>query len=316
MKLCSPKCDHKSVSANGSACTNEKDILMASISDLSAAFEGEDLNKKESFDCLMSSIRSIVHSDDFSDELLDSWQDSFLSSASEEDMDYNGSMRNLLTAVNDLLHSRETFTLNESTSLEDEMSRLIEIRTKKGRQASLRPSNNDNSFSLGNSFRLVADPPNDCPVQKQKQKLADVLQDALGAKPETVFASPVRKGRPLNPNRFHENGNADSAPKAPNPRDRNLQSPRNSPHKSPRKSPRKSTMVGGPNKRWDNPFGGLQASKSPRKRPVNVIKFLAAPNLDVKGPVLRQARVPTSLESDATPRQPSRTWSAGRALSA
>lgn len=178
--------------------------LMASLSDLSAAFVDGTSSKNQSISHLMSSVRSIVDGDGSFDDLLDSWQDSFISDAGE-DQDFNRSMKNLLTAVNDLLHSRVTFTLNEEISLDTELTRLKEMRAQKSKQFELKQSNDD-------SFILAIPASSSGPVQEHKVRLADTLRAALEVKEDAINTPSTP--RQLNPGRFEANG-CDPAPMIP-----------------------------------------------------------------------------------------------------
>jgi len=176
--------------------------LMESLSDLSAVIVDGHSNTKECLSNLVSSFRSIVDMDSSLDDLQDSWQDSFKSDAGEdqdEDQDFNGSIKNLFAAVNDLLQSRVTFTLHEGSSLDTERTRLKEMKARKFKI--FEPKRD--------SFFLDIPASGSVAVEKQKARLRDTLRAALGAK-ELATRTPAAT-KPLNPSRFDASGVGDPA---------------------------------------------------------------------------------------------------------
>jgi hypothetical protein len=200
----SPYTDVKATKA--SSWSTDKDMLMASITDLSAEFNDdsdEDKQKKDPLDYLMSSLRSFVDGEDFPEDLLDDWHDSIMDCDLDDEIDFNSSVQDLLTSVNDLLRSKATFTLNEGISLETEMMRLKRFSRGRASKKEKWQSSFD-PLSLGDNKPKEASTP--AQVQKQKEKLANVLKDALGEKEEDFCKAPKTKTplklKPLNPNRF------------------------------------------------------------------------------------------------------------------
>jgi hypothetical protein len=310
---------------NASISSPEKDLLAASISDLSAAFhdEEEEINQKDPLNYLMSSLRSFVDDgEEFPEDLLDDWPCDL-----DDEIDFNKSVRELLSSVNDLLHSKTTFTLNEGTSLETEMMRLKRFSRRNPQKDNWQP--NFNPLSLGDHVMKGVSSPDE--VQKQKEKLANVLKDALGEKEEDFFRLPKIKAdrhpksskplkpKPLNPNRFVAETKCDSAPVSPTKRSRGtFKSPvgMNSAPLSPEDHSRS------PVKRWDseNPSQVKRSDSAPRwpiKRPVNEIKgprLTSMPCLDEPSDdPCPQAMVPAIWEHDAAPKKPIRMQS-GRHL--
>lgn len=282
-------------------CPKGVEVTMASISDLSSV-----LTEKEPFETLMSSLRSLVDVEDL--DLFDGLDDSFVS--------LDDSMKDLLSEVNDLLHSKATFTLSESTSLETEMMRLKRLRKRKTQQENSKPTNTlaspSDAFSCIPMIYL-----NSNAVQKQKEKLAHVLKDALGQSEESFLGSPkpISTLSPLNPNRF-DSSPCDSAPKSPSKRGR-------SPYRTPLavKSlpfPPALDDLKSPVKRWDSESVSPQKRgdappKSPRKRTASpftggpVITLAVMPNLDI--PAAPVSPSSSSSENDEAPKKPMRMHS-------
>jgi hypothetical protein len=302
----------------------ERDVLTTAISitDLFAAInedDDEENNKKDPLNYLMSSLRSFVDDgEDFPDDLLDDWPCDL-----DDEIDFNDSVRDLLSSVNDLLHSKTTFTLNEGTSLETEMMRLKRCSRRTPQKEKLQ--SNFTPLSLGDRVIKGVSTPEQ--VQKQKEKLANVLKDALGEMEEDFFKVPKIKAdrqaksskslqsKPLNPNRFGAGTKCDSAPASPAKRSRGtFKSPigMNSAPISPEDNSRL------PIERWDSECPSPvkrsdSAPRSPTKRPSNKIKgprLASVPCLDdPSDDPCPQAMVPATWEHDAAPKKPIRTHS-------
>jgi hypothetical protein len=307
----------------------KKDVLTKAISitDLSAAFhedDDEEINQKDPLNYLMSSLRSFVDDgEDFPEDLLDDWPCDL-----DDEIDFNESVRDLLSSVNDLLHSKTTFTLNEGTSLETEMMRLKRASRRTPKKDKWQPT--FNPLSLGD--RVIKGVSNPDEVQKQKEKLANVLKDALGEMEEDFFKMPKIKAdrqpksskplkpKPLNPNRFVAETKCDSAPVSPAKRSRGtFKSPIGMNYCAPL-SPEDHSRL--PVKRWDRECpspvkNSDSAPRSPTKRPGNRIKgprLASVPCLDDPSDGhCPQAMVPATWEHDAAPKKPIRMQS-GRHL--
>jgi hypothetical protein len=298
---------------NASISSPEMDVLAASISDLSAAFhdQDEEIMQKDPLNYLMSSLRSFVDDgEELPEDLLDDWPCDL-----DDEIDFSKSVRDLLSSVNDLLLSKTTFTLNEGTSLETEMMRLKRFSRRKPQKDKRQP--HFNPLSLGDRVMKGVSSPDE--VQKQKEKLANVLKDALGEKEEAFFKVPnikadrqSKSSKPLNPNRFVAETKCDSVPVSPTKRSRGtFKSPvgMNSTPLSPEDQYRS------PAKRWDSENTSLvKRSDSAPRWPIK------RPNTKIKGPRLTrmpcldypsddpcpQAMVPVIWEHDAAPKKPIR----------
>jgi hypothetical protein len=318
---------HVNLNKNSSSISStEKDVLMASISDLSAAFQDEDdeeeSNQKDPLNYLMSSLRSFVDGEDFPEDILDDWPCDL-----DDEIDFNKSVKDLLSSVNDLLHSKTTFTLNEGTSLETEMMRLKRCSRRTPQKDKWRP--NFNPLSLGDRTMKGVSSPDE--VQKQKEKLANVLKDALG-ETEDFFKVPKIKAdrqpksskppkpKPLNPNRFVAATKCDSAPVSPVKRNRGtFKAPICT--KSAPLSPDNHSRS--PVKRWDSECPSPvkrcdSAPRSPMKRPnrppFKGPRLPGVPCLDdPSDDPCQQAMVPALWEHDSAPKKPVRMQS-GRHL--
>jgi hypothetical protein len=331
----SPQIDLKADAA--SSWSTDKDMLMASITDLSAAFNDdsdEDKQKKDPLDYLMSSLRSFVDGEDFPEDLLDDLQGSIMDCDLDEEIDFSCSVKDLLISVNDLLRSKTTFTLNEGTSLETEMMRLKRFSRgtaqKEKWKSSFDPSGLDD--------KKPKEVSTEDQVQKQKQKLANVLKDALGDTEEDFSKAPKirkpRKIKPLNPNRFESASKYDLAPVSPTKRNRNtFRSPlgTNSAPLAPLDAALLSPLDNDPKsqvRRWDSESASPVkrsdcAPRSPMKRPKSPSKgrrLPAAPDLDDSGSRLQlpgapdlddfnSSDVPTHWEHDVSPKKPVRILS-------
>jgi hypothetical protein len=289
--------------------SNEKEMLLASISDFSAVLldEMSNHNKLDPFDQLMSSIRSLVDLDDFPDHFVNDLEDSFNSTGDD-------SLRELLTEVNDLLHSKETFTLNECTSLETEMIRLKTMKKRNPRQ-DIADASYDSNSNRGDNHSSTMD---DLRVQKQnqKQKLANVLKGAKGGSQAEAICSSSKTNMallPLNPNRFAEN-KRDSVPKSPTKRGRspfrrtNSFSVSMSISLSPMSNDNTSVSES-PARRWDSecasPLKGKDSPpKSPRKRAKSPF---TGPSIKLSTSFLNIDTCPNT--PDAAPKKPIRTTS-------
>jgi hypothetical protein len=88
------------------------------------------LNRHDPVDLYVSSLKSLFESGIPTDDLTDSYADSFAYSPSTEDHNYDrrDSVKDLAHLMDDLLRSRSTFTLSEDVSMEREMRRLQKIR--------------------------------------------------------------------------------------------------------------------------------------------------------------------------------------------
>jgi hypothetical protein len=325
-----------------SSLSADNDLLMASISDLSLAFqdddEEEEINQKDRpFNYLMSSLRSFVDGEDFPEDILDDWP-----CDCDDEIDFNASVKDLLSSVNDLLHSKTTFTLNEGTSLETEMMRLKRFSRRTPPKEKWQP--NVDPLILGDSImKGVRSTPDE--VQRQKEKLANVLKDALGEKEEESCKAPKiktdhqlkpskpLKPKPLNPNRFVAANKCDSAPVWPvKRRIGSSVSPigrKNSTPVSPDNHPR---SLG---KRWDSECPSPvkrsydSAPRSPRKRPNSPFKGPRLPGVpclddrdrlpvvpcldEPSGDPYQQANVSAPYVHDGAPKKPTRMQS-GRHL--
>jgi hypothetical protein len=194
----------------------DKDLLMASISDLAATLNDDDDNenkqKNEPFNNLMSSLRSFVDGDDFPEDFLDEWYDSITSCDLDDEFDLN-SVKELLASVNELLRSKTTFTLNEGTSLESEMMRLKQFSRAAKREKC------QESFDHLSLVDKKPKKPSPEEVRKQKERLASVLKHALDENEEDCCKAPKiksqRKLKSLNPYRFESASKCDSVPASP-----------------------------------------------------------------------------------------------------
>jgi hypothetical protein len=286
MEFTSPYIDLKPSPSKASRRFIDKDMLMASITDLSAAFNDCDDKKDDSLNYLMSSLRSFVDGEDFPEDLLDDWNDSTISCDLDDESDLNRSVKDLLTSLNELLRSKTTFTLNEGTSLDTEMMRLKRSSRKRDKwQPSFDP------LILCDKTPKKAGTADK--VQRQKEKLVNVLNDALGEKEEDNCKAPKIKTqlklKPLNPNRFESASKCDLAPVSRIKRNRNtFRSPLGS--KSAPLSPLNDHKS--PVRRWDSEHA------SPVER------WDSAPRLSMK----RSQSIPGDPEKhDAAPKKPART---------
>ena len=209
---------------------------ISSIRGMAAMFEEKQgIKEPLGFGYLMSSLRSFVDGgDELPEDLFDEWQDSFIRNVADDDADFNGSMRDLFTSVNDLLLSKATFTLCGCTLLEAEMMRLKKLRRQTNKQEDSKPG--FDPLGLGDRHDASSSASDDAAVQRQKEKLANILKDTVGGREEKDFlptnlrtarhppkpkskpkSKKLSKDRPLNPDRFNPKA-CDPAPRPPSKR--------------------------------------------------------------------------------------------------
>ena len=309
---------------------------ISSIQDLSDLFDQKKGIQEPALGYLTSSLRSFVDDgDDFPEDLLDEWQDSFIGNVADDDADFNGSIRYLFTSVNDLLLSKATFTLSECTSLETEMMRLKKLQRQKNKQVISKPG--FDPLSLGDHHPVASRASDDAVVQKQKEKLANILKDAVGGtegkcflptnlrtarRPPKPKSKKTLKMLPLNPDRFQVEA-YDSAPKSPPKRGGAPDSVRKGLDPVSPLTPAGSVDGFPTIQRWDSEI--RSPVKTTPNAPTSLIKRTQSPSVSAVSlqlssiPILdsddddvsstsscQQAMVSTVLENDAAPKQPTR----------
>jgi hypothetical protein len=169
----------------------------------------------EPLEVLVSSVKSVLRTNELEDSYTSSNMEQSVTNwdGEESDIDdseegFNTSVSNLLHSVTALLHSNETFTLNEGTSLEQEMYQLRKMRRNFHKASKLskdrnnatvitpildrgtnqqpwiestndtkNPTNQDEEDPLPFRPRIT---PQD--IEQQKERLRRVLQDAIDSK--------------------------------------------------------------------------------------------------------------------------------------
>jgi len=300
---------------------------ISSIRDLSAMFNEKKGIQEPALGYLMSSLRSFVDDgEDFPEDLFDEWQDSFIGNVADDDADLNGSIRDLFTSVNDLLLSMATFTLSECTSLETEMMRLKKLRRQKNNHVISKPG--FDPPCLGDHRPTTSSALDDAAVQKQKEKLANILKDAVGETEETCFlftnlniarrppkpkSKKLLKRQPLNPDRFQAEAH-DSAPKSPPKRSRVPVSARTGLDPVSPLTPGSVDGFQPKIRRWDSaPKSPINRTRSPLTFTTH-LQLSSIPNLDDSDAdatsstpsSCQQAMVSTAWEHNGGPKMPTR----------
>lgn len=175
--------------------------------DLGNEFIGGASARHDPMEMFMSSLRSLASSESWMDDspsTSDDFDESFRSSSGADDSEadteaLNDSVKDLCLGVTTLLNSKETFTLDEGTSLEGEMRRLRKMGKRiktlsdipdDGSMATveatgLLPGQVDEIASRKEKLNaaLKATLPSECKrrqtYEKQKEKLSKILRESL-----------------------------------------------------------------------------------------------------------------------------------------
>lgn len=174
------------------------------LAEQQSALHEEDLDEAP-IDALMSSIREqmVRRAPDSSLEILQSsiseLEDSLASfhdvcTDGEEEHVLSSSLQELLASINHLLTSKETFTLNECTSLETEFCRLTEMKQKINE--SIRQRRHHHVSVSPSHYSPRREKISTNLIQKQRESLHSAFQNALAGTSNRYFALSKKTDKP------------------------------------------------------------------------------------------------------------------------